>query len=173
MLAGLASQLAACAKRASSSTAAPCFVVYSIGAAAATPSTPSTQRRSPSSAAHARSFGVDRSVQLRGDLRPRKNGYTFVQDTEVLPLLRDGTIWTLGADSMDADYERMWRDYLAHDSYKAKGAHCTISHISSQQSAVSSVRVAAGCAVGCKPASTSAASCMWIADPHGLESAPT
>jgi hypothetical protein len=40
----------------------------------------------------------------------------------VLPLLRDGTIWTLGADSMDVDYQRMWRDYLQHDAYKAKGA---------------------------------------------------
>ena len=40
----------------------------------------------------------------------------------MLPLLRDGTIWTLGADSMDVDYQRMWRDYLQHDAYKAKGA---------------------------------------------------
>lgn len=39
----------------------------------------------------------------------------------MLPLLRDGTIWTLGADSMDVDYQRMWRDYLQHDAYKAKG----------------------------------------------------
>lgn len=43
------------------------------------------------------------------------------QDTEVLPLIRDGTIWTLGADSMDIDYEHTWRTYLAHDSYKANG----------------------------------------------------
>jgi hypothetical protein len=48
--------------------------------------------------------------------------YKLTQDTEVLPLLRDGTIWTLGADSMDVDHERLWRNYLAHDSYKAKGA---------------------------------------------------
>ncbi len=39
----------------------------------------------------------------------------------MLPLLRDGKVWTLGASSMDIDHERVWRDYLQHDSYKANG----------------------------------------------------
>lgn len=29
----------------------------------------------------------------------------IAQDTEVLPLLRDGSIWTLGASTMDIDYQ--------------------------------------------------------------------
>lgn len=40
-----------------------------------------------------------------------------VQDTEVLPLLRDGSIWTMGADTMDIDYECVcWLSGLSDSS---------------------------------------------------------
>ena len=44
-----------------------------------------------------------------------------LQDREVLPLIRDGAIWTLGADTADLDWEAMWRNRLANDNYQAKG----------------------------------------------------
>jgi hypothetical protein len=39
----------------------------------------------------------------------------FLQDTDVLPLVRDGSCWTLGADSADIDYEAAWRQSLRRD----------------------------------------------------------
>ena len=45
------------------------------------------------------------------------------QDQEVLPLLRDRAIWTLGADSPDIDWEATWRHRLQElpDSKRAGG----------------------------------------------------
>ena len=36
------------------------------------------------------------------------------QDVQVLPLIRDNALWTMGADSMDIDWESAWRQRL-HD----------------------------------------------------------
>jgi hypothetical protein len=41
----------------------------------------------------------------------------------VLPLIKDdGAIWTFGANTMNVDYEARWKQYLAEDDFKAKGA---------------------------------------------------
>lgn len=47
------------------------------------------------------------------------------QDTEVLPLVSDpAKIWTFGGEIVNIDHEAEWRDYLAHDNFKAKGDPC-------------------------------------------------
>lgn len=45
----------------------------------------------------------------------------MLQDAEVLPLIRDGAVWTMGLQQMDIDYEAVWRHRLANDNYKALG----------------------------------------------------
>mmetsp|Transcript_6515 Transcript_6515/g.18757 ORF Transcript_6515/g.18757 Transcript_6515/m.18757 type:complete len:521 (-) Transcript_6515:416-1978(-) len=47
-------------------------------------------------------------------------GSFVTEDVEVLELIRDGGVWTMGRSSQDASDED-WRHFLEHDDYKAKG----------------------------------------------------
>ena len=41
----------------------------------------------------------------------------------MLPLIKDpAAVWAFGANVMNIDYEARWKDYLAKDNFKAKGA---------------------------------------------------
>ena len=54
-------------------------------------------------------------------LPPAPSATAVLQDAEVLPLIRDGAVWTMGLQQMDIDYEAVWRHRLANDNYKALG----------------------------------------------------
>lgn len=63
----------------------------------------------------------DQVIKYLSEKGTRKLGTFITEDTEVLPLMKGGTLWTFGSDKQDIDFEHSWRNYLANDNFKAKG----------------------------------------------------
>ena len=49
------------------------------------------------------------------------------QDVQVLPLIRDNALWTMGADSMDIDWEAAWKQRLREVPTASMGSGAPLS----------------------------------------------